>query len=270
MTCQASGDSRSRSDAYLFVTVGSHTSSEIRFGGRAVLEPVDRGVGQDRVGRGDDHARDEDVGGEGDEAHEGHVHRQRHDGTVVQVLAAEERVVGRHGEGIAEAREERRERDDEGAVRDAMPRRLCGLDGLAGTLDGSGTLTVDGSLTWIGGSMVGSGTTVIAPTACDPPPTLTTRASREGRSSRISSVTVPAPAMTANSPTATGHCHQAIASIEYAIEHLGAHGRALAGFALHLAKASQECDPLSHPQEAKCALARFLIVCNPSPVVTDR
>src|SRR5512132_1889159 len=35
---------------------------------------------------------------------------------------------------------------------------------IAGTLDGSGTLTVDGSLTWIGGSMVGSGTTVIAPT----------------------------------------------------------------------------------------------------------
>src|SRR5512132_2511852 len=35
---------------------------------------------------------------------------------------------------------------------------------IAGILDGSGTLTVDGSLTWIGGSMVGSGTTVIAPT----------------------------------------------------------------------------------------------------------
>ncbi len=39
-----------------------------------------------------------------------------------------------------------------------------GANALTGTLGGSGTLTVDGSLDWTGGSMIGSGTTVIAST----------------------------------------------------------------------------------------------------------
>jgi phage baseplate assembly protein gpV len=49
-------------------------------------------------------------------------------------------------------------------IADGANVHASGANVLTGTLDGSGTLTVDGSLSWAGGSMGGSGTTVIAST----------------------------------------------------------------------------------------------------------
>jgi hypothetical protein len=42
---------------------------------------------------------------------------------------------------------------------------VANLDLTAGTVDGSGVITIEGTMNWTGGTMAGSGTTIIAPTA---------------------------------------------------------------------------------------------------------